>query len=306
MLFRSYAKGSTQGPETLCIKSDFGLPHKDYLAQSGLYRKEASVYLDILPQTSARTPVCLAAGYNDAGRGFMLMHDLAADGGHFCDPVSSLTVEQVAIGVAQLAALHAATWNAPYVEAPEWMHHACPLSRDDPFWDAIFVRYSDLLGNSHACAMPYQFRDPDLVHRAFNRLRQHDDKTARGLIHGDAHVGNFFVDGDDFPGMADFQCVQRGAVTHDLAMFIGSALDIADRRSNEEALLHHYLECLSRLGVSPPEYDELWLGYRQHYLYSLFVWLSTTDDYQPLPHLVTNVFRYGMAALDLDALGAIG
>jgi hypothetical protein len=35
------------------------------------------------------------------------------------------------------------------------------------------------------------------------------------------------------------------------------------------------------------------------------VWLFTTDGYQSQLHLVTNVFRYGTAALDLDSLGAL-
>lgn len=304
-LHLSHAAGAPQAPVTVCIKSDFGLPHKDHLAKTGLYRKEASVYLDIIPRTSARTPICLAAGHDEAGRGFMLMQDLAADGGGFCNPVSSLTVEQVKVGVAQLASLHAATWDAPLVNAPEWLHHACPLSKEDPFWNGIFARYDDLLKHPHAGAMPYRFRDPDIVKGAFNRLRGHDDKTARSLIHGDAHIGNAFVDGNGMPGMADFQCVQRGDVTHDLSMFIGSSLDIIVRRENERAILQHYLDCLTQLGISPPAFDQIWLGYRRHYVYAMFVWLSTTDNYQPALDLVTNVFRYGMAALDLDSLGAL-
>ena len=113
-------------------------------------------------------------------------------------------------------------------------------------------------------------------------------------------MGNFFVDANDDPGMADFQCVQRGAVTHDLAMFIGSALDVQDRRAHEQAILRRYLQRLMDRGVTPPDFEEIWLGYRRHYVYSLFVWLSTPDGIQPLPHLIANVFRYGMAALDLE------
>jgi aminoglycoside/choline kinase family phosphotransferase len=118
-------------------------------------------------------------------------------------------------------------------------------------------------------------------------------------------VGNFFVDRNDDPGMADFQCVQRGHVTHDLAMFIASALDVIDRREHEQALLRRYLVHLQGLGVAAPDFEEVWLGYRRHLLYSLVVWLFTTDGYQSQLHLVTNVFRYGTAALDLDSLGAL-
>ena len=118
-------------------------------------------------------------------------------------------------------------------------------------------------------------------------------------------VGNFFVDGNAQPGMADFQCVQRVDHTHDLAMFVASALDVVDRSEHEVALLQHYLDHLERLGVLRPSFDGVWLGYRRHLLYALVVWLFTTDRFQPELHLVTNVFRYGTAALDLDAIGAI-
>ena len=301
----TYAADKPAGPATVCIKSDFGLPHKEHLASSGLYRREASVYLEVLPTTSARVAACYAADYDGAGRGFMLLQDIVAAGGRFCDPVSTLTVSQVATGVEQLAQLHAATWEAPMVREPRWMHHGKPLSEEDPFWNAIFARYASLLTTPHAGAMARIFRDPDVVGRAFNRLRGLDDPVARSLIHGDAHVGNFFVDKNGDPGMADFQCVQRGHVTHDLAMFIGSALDVTDRRSHEQALLKHYLQRLADFGAVAPDFDEIWLGYRRHYIYSLFVWLSTTDNFQPTQHLVTNVFRYGVAALDLDTLAAL-
>jgi aminoglycoside/choline kinase family phosphotransferase len=132
-----------------------------------------------------------------------------------------------------------------------------------------------------------------------------DDPIARSLIHGDAHVGNFFVDANDDPGMADFQCVQRGHVTHDLSTFIGSALDVEDRRAHEQAILRRYLQRLEERGVTAPDFEEIWLGYRRHYLYALFVWLSTPEGIQPLPHLVANVFRYGVAAMDLDTLSLL-
>jgi aminoglycoside/choline kinase family phosphotransferase len=303
-LHLGYAAGSPPGPGTACIKSGFALPHAARLAQTGLYRKEAVVYLQVLPQARARVPACYAANYDDKGRGFMLMEDLVAAGGGFCNPVQALSVAQVAEGVEQLARLHAASWGDPTVYEPQWMHHGVPLSEEDPFWNALFDQYAEALETPHSGAMARIFRDPEVMRTAFNRLRAFDDPIACSLIHGDAHVGNFFVERNGDPGMADFQCVQRGHVTHDLATFMGSALDIIDRREHEQMLLRRYLAQLQRLGVAAPDFDEIWLGYRRHLLYALAVWLFTTDGYQPQLHLVTNIFRYSMAALDLDSLGA--
>ena len=52
-------------------------------------------------------------------------------------------------------------------------------------------------------------------------------------------------------------------------------------------------------------FEEVWRGYKMEMLFCLVVWIFTTREYQPEAHLVTNVFRYGLAALDLDTLGAI-
>ncbi len=293
------------GPPTICIKSGIGLPHSEHLASAGLYRKEAQVYLGVLPSTGARVARCYAAGFDDAGHGFILLEDVVAHGGRFCSPTEPLQVTQVAVGLEELAALHASHWRANALTDPRWEHHAVPLSEPDPFWRAIFDRYSELLATPHGGAVGGPYRDGEQVWDAFSRLRLLDHAAADCLIHGDAHVGNFFVDRDEQPGMADFQCLQRGHHTHDVSMFIVSALDVVDRRQHEVALLHHYLDHLEQLGVVPPSFDETWLGYRRHLLYALVVWLFTTDGFQPELHLVTNVCRYSTAALDLDSLGAI-
>jgi|GEM_PF-46285 len=228
-----------QGPSTLCIKSSVGLPHGEQLAKAGLYRKEALVYLEVLPTTGPRVAACLAAGFDEAGHGFMLLEDVDASGGRFCMPVEPLSVEQVATGLEQLAVLHAAQWRAPSLIESRWQHHGLPLSKPDPFWVTLFDQYREFLDTPHGGAVASVYRDAGAVLKAISRLRLLDDTTANCLIHGDAHVGNFFVDADRQPGMADFQCVQRGNQRHDLAMFIASALDVVDRRAHEVELLHH-------------------------------------------------------------------
>jgi aminoglycoside phosphotransferase (APT) family kinase protein len=305
-LHLTYAPDTPLGPPTLCIKSDFGLPHAERLAQTGLYRKEALVYLEVLPATGARIARCYAAGYAENGRGFMLMEDLSAVGAEFLHPTSGLTVAQVKTGVEQLARLHASTWEKPSNDGRDWMHHGKPLSEEDPMWNGLLDRYDDGLRNAHSGAIPRIFKDAVVVKRAFNRLRTFQDAVARCLIHGDAHVGNFYADANGDVGMADFQCVQRGDVAHDLATFIVSSLDVIDRREADRALLQHYVACLKDLGVAtPPPFDEVWLGYRRHLVYSIVTWLFTTAVNQPELDLVTNMFRFGTAALDLDTLGAL-
>jgi hypothetical protein len=300
-----YTANSAPAPSTICLKAAFGLAYGEHLGAAGLYRKEATVYRDVLPRTSARVATCFAAEYDTAGHAFVLLEDLTAAGSRFCGPDRPLTVAQVGVGLEQLAQLHAARWNDPSLHEIQWTHHGRPLSEEDPFWVPYLESFDEVLRTPHGGAMARVFHDPELIGNCLSRLRRLDNDAVCCLIHGDAHLGNFFVDRDGRPGMADFQCVQRGHFTHDLAMFITSALDVLDRRAYEQDLLRHYLAVLDRHGVSGIEFDEAWLGYRQHLIYSLLAWVLTTDQFQSELHLVTNVFRYGLAALDLDSLGAL-
>jgi aminoglycoside phosphotransferase (APT) family kinase protein len=301
-----YASSSAAGPATVCIKSDFGLEHMQRLADAGLYRKEALVYKNILPAADTRVARCYAANYNSDGRGFMVLEDLTAAGATFLHPTSGLTVAQVKTGVDALAKLHASTWDKPWLHGPDWMHHGKPLSEIDPFWDVVFERWEEGLANHpHSGAIARPFRDRQIMQRAFNRLRGMQDKVARCLVHGDAHVGNFYADRNGDVGVADFQCVQRGDVAHDLTTFIVSSLDVLDRREGERDLLQHYVGYLKELGVAdPPSFEQVWLGYRRHLIYSLVTWLFTSVLQQPQLDCVANMHRFGTAALDLDTLGA--
>jgi aminoglycoside phosphotransferase (APT) family kinase protein len=305
-LYLDYAPSSAPGPETVCIKSDFGLQHMQRLAEAGLYRKEALVYLDILPAADTRVARCYAANYSSDGRGFMVLEDLTAAGATFLHPTSGLSVDQVRTGVEALARLHASTWDKPWLHGPDWMHHGKPLSEPDPFWDNVCEGWDKALANNpHSGAIARPFRDRQIMQRAFNRLRGLQDKAARCLVHGDAHVGNFYADRNGDVGVADFQCVQRGDVAHDLATFIVTSLDVLDRRAGERDLLRHYVGHLRELGVAqPPSFEQVWLGYRRHLVYSLVSWLFTSVAQQPQLDCVANMYRFGTAALDLDTLAA--
>lgn len=305
-LHLDYAPGGPAGPKTVCIKSDFGVEGAQRLALAGLYRKEALVYMDILPAAETRVARCYAANYNDQGRGFMVLEDLSAVGATFLHPTSGLTADQVRTGVEALARLHASTWDKPWLGGPDWMHHGKALSVEDPFWNRVFDGWDHALkAHPHAGALARPFRDRYIMQRAFNRLRGLQDKAARCLIHGDAHVGNFYVDRHGDVGAADFQCVQRGDPAHDLATFIVSSLDVIDRRQSDRALLQHYVGYLKELGVAdPPSFEAVWLGFRRHLVYSLVTWLFTSVAQQPQLDCVANMHRFATAALDLDTLGA--
>src|SRR3546814_4664535 len=88
----------------------------------------------------------------------------------------------------------------------------------------------------------------------------------------DAHVGNLYFDADGRAGYLDWQTVMRGCWAHDVAEFLGSALDAEMRRLHERRLLERYLETLHALGAAAPSADAAWLLYRQHMIWA-YMWV---------------------------------
>jgi hypothetical protein len=82
------------------------------------------------------------------------------------------------------------------------------------------------------------------------------------LIHGDSHLGNFFVDGDTM-GMIDFQAAQWGKGIRDVQYFLIDSLPIDVLAANEQALVRYYTEQLGQHGVAL-SFDEAWEQYRAY------------------------------------------
>jgi hypothetical protein len=80
------------------------------------------------------------------------------------------------------------------------------------------------------------------------------------LIHGDSHLGNFFVDGNTM-GMLDWQATHWGKGVRDLQYFLIDSLPEKLLAAHEEALVRRYVSGLEAGGVSL-SFDEAWEQYR--------------------------------------------
>src|SRR6185436_436410 len=79
------------------------------------------------------------------------------------------------------------------------------------------------------------------------------DVSPWSVIHGDAHVGNLYLDAGGQPCFVDWQLVQRGPWYLDVGYHIASTLPVDVRRRTEDDLLRHYLDCLNSRGVDAPD-----------------------------------------------------
>jgi hypothetical protein len=127
-----------------------------------------------------------------------------------------------------------------------------------------------------------------------------------------SHTGNSYVVGNlsynaaiTAGGNISFG-FQATGVSHSFSYFLIGALDMADRRKWEQALLSHYLSRLAHYGATPPAFDDAWLAYRQSALFGLFIFMCNEVAMQPEVNNTANAARFGHAVLDHDTFGALG
>lgn len=87
------------------------------------------------------------------------------------------------------------------------------------------------------------------------------------LLHGDSHLGNFFVSGDEM-GMLDFQAVHWGRGTRDVQYFLTDSLPAQVLADNERDLIKYYVERRQYHGA-PIDFDDCWYEYRGFAYHSL-------------------------------------
>jgi Phosphotransferase enzyme family len=173
-------------------------------------------------------------------------------------------------------------------------------------WGADKTR-SIIAGNLHGSngdGVPDALRDEHRLVDAYRALIASDPGRAPWcVIHGDPHVGNLFVDAEDHPGLLDWQLVQRGAWSVDVGYHIASVLSVEDRRSAEDDLLRHYLDCLGSFGVEPPAWDYARPALRGGIVHGFFLWSITTKVEPAIIEILLR--RLGTAAADSAALSGV-
>ncbi len=94
-------------------------------------------------------------------------------------------------------------------------------------------------------------------------------------MHGDAHLGNLFVDdaAGGRPGFFDWAMVWRAGGLRDVAYVLGNSIPTDVRRAGEREWIARYVATLAGLGVTVSEADA-WEQYRVLVVYS---WASATS-----------------------------
>ncbi len=278
---------------TLCAKG--------YFSEAGRVSAQASVpeacfYRDLADKTGVRTLRSVWADVDPSTQhGVVITEDAVAAGGTFRDALTPCDADQTAALLSELARLHAYGWDdAEAVTAP-WL--AARIAQTARVRGVKEISHN--FDGPPGVGVPDDIRDAQQLVDAFVALGELPPGPGWTVIHGDMHVGNTFVDGDGRPALIDWQLVQHGHWSIDVAYHIASALEPAERASAERDLLRHYLDQVASLGADAPSFDDAWNDYRRALPYGFFLWGITQFVTQDIIGVLLH--RIGTAASELES-----
>jgi len=279
----------------LCVKGYFNEIGQQYAFLGAI---ESAFYRDLAPTAGVRTLKAVYADVDPATQhGVVITEDVVAQGAQFLDALSDYSPNHVAQSLSQLAKLHASTWRRDELLDARWLDSRAAGYTMTRGVAEITSNFTTAIG----AGVPAAVRDPQRVFDGFNSvIAQHSNAPEWCVIHGDAHLGNWMLDGQGRPSLLDWQLVMRGPWYLDVGYHLASALPIEQRRQHEGDLLRHYLNELTAGGVPPIDEQTAWAGARVGMLYGFYLWAITL---KVDPAITTELnTRLGTAVADHNVL----
>jgi len=156
------------------------------------------------------------------------------------------------------------------------------------------------------CMQRYPDAVPEPVADAYRLSMRHWDALLEhwfagplSLLHGDSHLGNFFVSGDSM-GMLDWQAAHWGKGTRDVQYFLVNSLPSEWLAAHERELLDYYVERRAVHGA-PLEPSVAWQEYRGftfHTLMTIVVSIGFGALNEQQDALMREVLRRAVAAVE--------
>jgi hypothetical protein len=282
-------------PPALCAKGYFGEVGRGS-AHAGV--PEACFYRDLSHPIGVRTLNSVWADVDpSSGHGVVITEDAVEAGAVFCDALDHCSVERTADLLGQLAVLHAYAWEQPdIVTGNDWLATRLDFILNVRGLKEISANFDGPNGDG----VPDGTRSSQGLVDAYRKIASRKPGAGWTIAHGDAHVGNTFLDGDGRACLLDWQVTQWAPWGIDVGYHIASALEPDVRADNERDLLQHYLDTLRSRGVETvPSFDVAWDEYRMGLVHGFFLWGITQ---YVRPEVIAQLLRrLGTAADDHDS-----
>jgi len=285
-------------PRCICIKgilTDTQAPSTASVVETRFYRQIA----DRLP---VRVPRCLHAGLNDAGdNGVIVMADEIEAGSTFLSALTPFTVDEARDSLEQLALLHVEGWQGRALYDEPWIPRFLDMITQQPIVPPEVLQ--QMLEGPKGATLPPVVKDAARLQSALEKFAQQVREAPACLVHGDAHAGNIYRSAQGY-GLVDWQILQKGEWSQDVAYHLAAVLSPEDRRTHERDLLDHYRARLKAMGGPDLAAEAAWLRYRAAMVYGYYLWMIT----RKVEPAITNEFsrRLGLAVADLESFEAIG
>ncbi len=281
--------------------------HRARIGAGGMGTREVQFYAGVAPLLSMRMPICYFSAADRDGAFLLLLEDLAAQGSLISDGSWAVPGKLARAAVADMAELHVRFEDPARLAAVSgWATSRRSTPADFVIQTLRYVIENgrDIVSDAYI-AVAQMYVDH---HEAIDACWDSGPQT---LIHGDAHIGNLFIDRDRV-GFLDFGMARVGPPMRDLSFFLTMGIDSEDRRRDERDLIRHYLDVRHALGGSSIAFDDAWHAHRVHAAYTVIAsFLTMVPPYNTeARRMFTGNFRArAMAALDdldsIDALRAI-
>lgn len=302
----TYAPGSpTDLPEHICVKGTFGADeHALSKINAEGMEGEARFFAELAPLLEVPLPRVWHAAMGP-GQGILVLDDLTRADVRFGSIREPLTPDQVASGLAALARLHGSSWRWDPARTP-WLGRgfapiraAAQMMFTSAYWAQHFTE-------EFPFRPPAEIGSPERILAGFQALWRLDDAGEHCLTHGDAHVGNIYVEGDGCTvRFIDWASPNLSPWSYDVAYFVATSLSVADRRASERDLLAEYVAALRTHGGPELDSEQAWLDYRRHLLHGL-VWMTIPQSMHPAENVAAISERVAASAIDHDALRLLG
>ncbi|MBM7366296.1 phosphotransferase [Gordonia hydrophobica] len=295
--------GDPQGlPDHLCIKGGFDERSRAFGLGSA-YELEGAFFRDLSPELTVEHPRGFYAA-SEHDQGIVIMEDLSQRGAEFCNGVDVWGVDAASETLELLARLHGETWGSKPGRF-DWLPVGVEAARQAFQVMLSPEMFGPLTEREEVPDLPAHMRDGEYVRAAFAKLWEYDDASTHVINHGDAHTGQLYRLPGGRTAYLDWQTACLAPWAHDVAYFLGSALEPDDRRDNERALLAHYRDALAAAGGPRLTDDEVWEEYRRHSLHGFF-WMCVPTVMQPSEVVTAMTRRYAAQIEDLDPFALLG
>lgn len=293
------------GPASLFVKlAPLDPVHREMIGATGMGEREVQFYADVAPTVTLRVPRSYLAASEQDGGFVLLLEDLAAAGCEFSDGTWGITADAAAGALEDLARFHghfsdpaARAAVAPWLSVP-------PVSRSAAtaqLLRAVLDEHRDELTDAYVAT-------GELFVDHYERIDELWHAGPQTYIHGDAHIGNVFLDGSRV-GFHDWGLSRESTPLRDVSYLLTMTVDPEERRRSERELIRLYLDALRGAGGPDIPFDEAWTTHRVQAAYTvLATFLAFMPTYLAGDGQVLGVAlrtRAEMAVEDLEVVDAV-